>query len=334
MQAAVRSWGLFVAMEYVEGRSLASLLAARGKLPIPAVLALGKELGEALHAVHQSGVIHRDLKPSNVLIGAKGEEELVKVVDFGIAAFLASEENDNLKLTQPGEILGTFEYAAPEHLLEHAPADPRSDLYSLGVLLYECVTGQVPFSGPLAQVRGAHLQGLPVPSPKNARPELPEALHALIMRLLERDPAKRIPSAKQLVRIIQENWGRAIPPLALLEVRVDHESRRFLRAPYVAPLRVISPPQALDGRSADLSEGGILAIVSQSCEAGSRVEVRFPAPRSGKVVRTAGTVRWTRKHGQLWAIGIQFDELPEDFRAEIREYVKWFSRKEGDELKL
>ena len=129
--------GLFVVMEFAAGRTLREEIAARGRLPEAEAAAIGLAVCEALSASHGRGIVHRDVKPANVIVGGAG----VKLTDFGVARVLASEG-----LTAPGMIVGTATYMAPEQVRDEA-LDGRADLYALGVVLYELVTGSVPFTG-------------------------------------------------------------------------------------------------------------------------------------------------------------------------------------------
>jgi serine/threonine protein kinase len=143
----------YVVMEMLEGRPLDGLLAVRGRLPIPDAVQLGRQLCETLAYVHARGVVHRDLKPSNVFL-ARDElgREVVKLFDFGIAGTREALPDERAhKLTRAGSVMGTPEYMAPEQIFAQ-PADHRADLYAVGVTLFECLTGDVPFSGDYPQV--------------------------------------------------------------------------------------------------------------------------------------------------------------------------------------
>src|ERR1019366_480023 len=143
----------FLTMEYVQGTSLASVIASRGALPSPAVLSIGKQLLRALAVAHEQGVTHGDLKPQNLLIGANG---VLKVTDFGVARLIrgavpererraAEAAEASLVARLAGAVVGTPEYMAPEQLIG-GPASARSDIYAAGVVLYECLTGVTPYS--------------------------------------------------------------------------------------------------------------------------------------------------------------------------------------------
>jgi serine/threonine-protein kinase len=194
---SVYDWGqeqgtYFIVMEYIEGRSLADIIRNEGPLHPQRAAEVGSDIAAALGFAHRNGVVHRDIKPGNVLISPSGQ---VKVADFGIARALNASAEDNL--TQAGSVMGTATYFAPEQA-QGLPLDPRSDLYSLGVVLYEMVTGRAPFTGesPVA-IAYKHVQEQPAP-PRHANTDVPVPLEAIIMRLLAKNPAARYPSAEDL----------------------------------------------------------------------------------------------------------------------------------------
>jgi len=194
----------FIVLEYVRGRTLADELAEVGRMASDRVAEVGAAIASALSFAHRSGVVHRDVKPGNVLISTQGE---VKVTDFGIARAAANAEDN---LTQVGSVMGTATYFSPEQA-QGRPVDPRSDLYSLGVVLYELLVGRPPFVAetPLA-VAYQHVQE-PVPSPRAANPSVPAGLDAIVVRLLQKDPAGRYGSADALREDLQRfREGRAV----------------------------------------------------------------------------------------------------------------------------
>jgi serine/threonine-protein kinase len=194
---AVYDWGqeegtYFIVMEYVEGRSLADILRSEGPLHPQRAAEIASDIAAALGFAHRNGVIHRDIKPGNVLVSPNGQ---VKVADFGIARALGAGAEENL--TQAGSVMGTATYFSPEQA-QGLGLDPRSDLYSLGVVLYEMVTGRAPFTGdsPVA-IAYKHVQEQP-PRPRQVNPDVPADLEAIIGKLLAKNPATRYPSAEDL----------------------------------------------------------------------------------------------------------------------------------------
>ncbi|MFL5576577.1 MAG: protein kinase domain-containing protein [Gemmatimonadaceae bacterium] len=186
----------FVTMEYVEGITLRELIDTRGHVGVSATLAVARQLARALDAAHDHGVIHRDIKPGNLLLDGAG---VLKVMDFGIAR-LAERTN---ALTQVGIVLGTPDYMPPEQLLSET-VDVRGDLYATGVVLYECLTGRVPFvaRSPITLIAKL-LHEEPVP-PSTLNSEVPPALSALVVRLLAKLPDDRPGSAAELGDLLSQ----------------------------------------------------------------------------------------------------------------------------------
>ncbi|HEY9514603.1 MAG TPA: serine/threonine-protein kinase, partial [Gemmatimonadaceae bacterium] len=186
----------FITMEYVEGITLRELIETRGRVGVSATLAIAMQLARALDAAHAHGVIHRDIKPGNLLLDGAG---VLKVMDFGIAR-LAENANE---ITQLGIVLGTPDYMPPEQLLAET-VDVRSDLYATGVVMYECLTGRLPFAArsPITLIAKLLHEEPLAPSTLNA--DVPPALSALVVRLLAKEPDDRPVSAAELGDLLSQ----------------------------------------------------------------------------------------------------------------------------------
>ncbi|MGA0893033.1 MAG: Stk1 family PASTA domain-containing Ser/Thr kinase [Ilumatobacteraceae bacterium] len=193
----VYDWGkfdatYFMAMEFVDGRTLADILRQNVRLNAQKAAEIASEVAAALSFAHRNGVVHRDIKPANILVGVNGQ---VKVADFGIARAMNSATESNL--TQDGSVMGTATYFSPEQA-QGAQPDPRSDLYSLGVVLYEMVSSRPPFEGE-NPVSIAYKQVHENPTPLNqVVPDLPRAFEAIVARLLAKRPELRYATADEL----------------------------------------------------------------------------------------------------------------------------------------
>ncbi|HSB86747.1 MAG TPA: Stk1 family PASTA domain-containing Ser/Thr kinase [Ilumatobacteraceae bacterium] len=213
---AVYDWGkyantYFMAMEYVQGRTLADILRVNGHVNSVQAAEIANEVAAALSNAHAAGVVHRDIKPANILIGGNGQ---VKVADFGIARAMNAPSENNL--TQVGSVMGTATYFSPEQA-QGAQPDPRSDLYSLGIVLYEMVAGKPPFVGE-NPVSIAYKQVHDLPQPLNQIvADVPKPFEAIVAKLLAKDPNMRYPNA-DLLREDLRRYRTGEPVMALAAV--------------------------------------------------------------------------------------------------------------------
>ena len=214
----VYDWGqtgntYFMAMEFVKGRTLAEVLRRQGRLTARSAASVGGSIANALAYAHRNNVVHRDIKPANILMASNGD---IKVVDFGIARALDSAHDGGL--TQDGAVMGTATYFSPEQAKGDG-LDLRSDLYSLGIVLYELVTGKPPFSGESA-LATAYKQVHDVPTRmKDHAADVPPALEAIVSKCMAKEPTRRYATAEQLrddLRYFLNNQ----PTMAMDEVRI------------------------------------------------------------------------------------------------------------------
>lgn len=333
----------FIAFRALEGRTLGGLLAARGRLSVADALKVGVELARALERCHARGVTHRDVKPSNVFVGP-GPGRQLTLLDFGIAK-LDGLAPSAAKLTREHTLLGTPEYMAPESLLSSPEVDERTDVYGLGVTLYECLTGKVPFEGNYADVLLKLSTTAPTPV-EAARPDAPASLVEAISRMLQRAPEDRFQSMTEVALALESSapdqsysidlFGRAVAAPA-----VDHsaqtladspvakatpEDRQFRRkhprAPYVALARInCQNGEKIDGRIEEVSEGGLQFVGDRGVPVSEAVRIRFALPATGRICEVSAAARWNRTVRGNNATGFEFTDIAEGARAEIRQYV-------------
>src|SRR5438132_4317295 len=178
----------YIAMEYLEGKTLKELLVSRGPTPVRVAIDYTRQILSALEFAHRNGIVHRDIKPHNVVVAPDGR---LKVTDFGIARSGSSQ------MTEAGSIIGTAQYLSPEQA-QGKPVHPSSDLYSVGIVLYEMLTGSVPFTGdtPL-EIAMKHLSATPEP-PSELRDDVPDDLDLVVLRALAKDPEDRYQTAEEM----------------------------------------------------------------------------------------------------------------------------------------
>jgi serine/threonine protein kinase len=188
----------FLAVSFVEGRSLEDRIREEGPLSVEDIVTLAYQVATGLDALHEKGILHRDLKPSNVMLDTAGDALLT---DFGLAKGRAYTV-----LTKPGQVMGTLDYLAPE-LIRGQQATPASDLYGLGCVLYECLSGQPPFADKnVFEVGVAHLEDDP-PDPARARDDVPKGFSWALLRALEKEPNERPPSGVTYAQMLRVGAG-------------------------------------------------------------------------------------------------------------------------------
>jgi beta-lactam-binding protein with PASTA domain/tRNA A-37 threonylcarbamoyl transferase component Bud32 len=218
----------YIAMEYLDGRSLKELIVARGPAPVNVAIDYARQILAAIRFAHRHGIVHRDIKPHNVLVDAEGR---LKVTDFGIARAGTSQ------MTEAGSIIGTAQYLSPEQA-KGAPVDQTSDLYSVGVVLYELLTGVVPFSGDTpVEIAMKHLSSTPE-SPSAKRAEIPRELDMVVLRALAKDPADRYQSAEEMdADLARVARGAAISPAT------EEAATAIISRPPSTAVTAITPPR-------------------------------------------------------------------------------------------
>jgi eukaryotic-like serine/threonine-protein kinase len=326
----------YLVLERLEGRTLEGLLASRGKLSATDTGAIGLQLADALGAAHEAGVVHRDVKPGNVFLvrDANGVEQ-TKLVDFGIAHLRAPLTEP--RITCAGALIGTPEYMAPEQLLGADDVDARCDVYALGVTLFECLTGTVPYAGAYPQILLRSISSDPPPSVRLFAPDLSDALVHVIDRSIAKTRGHRYPTMAEFARALASVFGDVKLRSTLLgaarlsaasagaaAIAADvKQRRRAPRAPYNTPVRIVLDRVSLDGRSEDISERGMLVLCRGECATDRLVQVRFASPIDGKVVALHARVRWVKGHTLgLRALGVEFVEVPDDVRVSINRYAR------------
>jgi serine/threonine-protein kinase len=190
---------VFLVMEYLSGKTLKEIIREDGPMPLPRAVEILRQVGGALDAAHREGVVHRDLKSDNIMLLSSSGTDYAKVLDFGIAKIKEPEGTYDPGLTAPDLVIGTPQYMSPEQCSQSPDIDARSDIYSLGVILYEMLVGHVPFTGPSpTAIMLKHLQE-PAPSVLAERSDVPKALAGVVARAMEKRPEDRYESAADLV---------------------------------------------------------------------------------------------------------------------------------------
>ena len=210
----------YIVMEYISGKTLKELIYYSGKLSYNTAIKIALQIAKALDCAHRNNIIHRDIKPQNILVTESGE---VKVTDFGIA-----KSTDSQTITNTTSIIGSAHYLSPEQA-KGTYIDFRSDIYSFGIVLYEMVTGKLPFEGDSpVTVALKHLQEEPIP-PKNINSAIPDSLNKLILKAVEKEPIKRYQNAKEIIQDLQKIQEN--PDVVIGASVVDNSDHTIIMAP-------------------------------------------------------------------------------------------------------
>lgn len=271
----------YIVMEYIEGKTLKERIREEGRLPIAEAIVIGEQIADALEHAHENNIVHRDVKSHNIMIGPRGR---VKVADFGIARATSSQT-----ITHTGSVMGSVHYFSPEQA-RGSYIGEKSDIYSLGVVLYEMVTGELPFSGdsPIA-IALKHLQEQPA-DPKDKRPDLPQSIDNVIRRAMCKDPHYRYASAAEL----QQDLHTALNPSRINEARwdpVDLDGEQTVVMPAIKPPPLHSSEEeatVVATPAASVNEQNVNSSASLATSSLSRME------RDGRSTRGSGN------GGRLW----------------------------------
>ena len=202
IDAAISDGVWYLAMEFVQGRDFRALVSEKGKLPLNQAVNYIVQAARGLHHVHCHGIIHRDIKPSNLMLEYGG---IVRVLDLGLARFQTDSKVSlyvSERITQPGQMLGTAGYVAPEQIYDPHGADLRSDIYSLGCTLFFLLTGEAPYGDQTLKALMGHQEGV-IPLIREMRPDIPQSLDALFKRMLAKNPMDRPDSMRDVVRELE-----------------------------------------------------------------------------------------------------------------------------------
>src|SRR6266852_5291814 len=201
---------VFLVMEYLDGRTLKEIIRSEGPMPLHRVVEIIRQVTGALDAAHGQGVVHRDLKSDNIMLSRTNGGDWAKVLDFGIAKIQQPANVKDADLTAPNLVIGTPQYMSPEQCSQTQPLDARSDVYSLGVIVYEMLAGRVPFTGESATIIMMKQVQDPPPSVLATRPDLPPAVDKVITQALAKHPADRFQTAGELFSALSRAAGEGV----------------------------------------------------------------------------------------------------------------------------
>lgn len=331
-----REFGPYLVMEFLSGRPLDGILAARLHLSVKEMLTVMAPLALTIARLHDLKIIHRDLKPGNIFIASSPQGERIVLLDFGVSTLIDTLDDswgaDRIsigeKLTARGELLGTIEYMSPEQIMAvHEQVDARSDIFCFGVSMYEILTGEMPFGVEWADRVGSLRHSAAAPSFAGAEDELPPEIVDLVKRMLSFDRANRPQTMREVHRVLRKTAAALAEPdvpatlLKGMSGAPRVSKRLHQRAAYLAPIRLVSGSKVIDGRTEDISEGGLLVISKTPMPAGERIVARFALPMDGRMVQAPAVVRWSRAGRGRFAIGLKWIDPSDAFVAALKTYV-------------
>src|SRR5438270_794932 len=299
----------YIAMEYLDGRSLKEMITKRGPAPIPVSVDYARQILAALRVAHRQGLVHRDIKPHNVLVDGEGR---VKVTDFGIARAGPSQ------MTEEGSIIGTAQYLSPEQA-QGAPVTPASNLYSVSIVLYELLTGTVPFSGETpVELAMKHLSKVPEP-PSHIRSEVPRDLDFVVMRALAKSPAERYQTADEMdADLARVARGVSVSP------ETEEAATAIIAQPISTGVAKVPVPDVRNKDSTDaaatIAALGLNPDVHQVYSAKDQGTVVAQAPRPGVKVAKGSKVRINVSKGPAQVtvppvVGIPYAQASSELQA-------------------
>jgi len=293
----------FIVMQYVEGRTLADFLASGNTLPPGQAAEIAQDIADALAAAHAHGVIHRDIKPANVMVNREGK---VLVMDFGIARMIAGPET----APQTSAVMGTASYLSPEQA-QGQPVDARTDIYSLGVVLYEMLTGRPPFTGDSPMAIAYKQVNANPPPPSSVNPDVPPALDAVVMRALSKNPANRYQTGQEFAEDLERaRTGGEVMATPLLPV--GGEATQVISRPQ--PTSVLPPTGEEPGGSKKAWTGALLAILIMALlAAGAYLIVTMLTDEGAELVAMPNLVGMERAEAEQ-----RLDELGLTYEVERR----------------
>jgi len=306
--------GPYVVMERLRGRSLESLVAARGVLTVNDALYVGRKACDALSGVHAAGIVHRDVKPGNLFVVKEPDgKKSLKLIDLGVACDIGTAEDT---------ITGTPEYIAPE-ILKGDKATPASDVYALGVTLYECLAGVVPYPGASLNAVLARM-AKPADDIRRGRPDVQRSVSQVIAKSIATDPKNRFQSGAEFRAALADAETNADDVSADETAPISTMvTREHVRAPFRAPVELQFGDSALSATAEDISIRGLLVMAPHALPVGTTLTVRFPLPQTGQIVMYPARIRWARpRHRGNIAMGIEITDLPTAGREVIEAYVK------------